>query len=73
MASAWSNPMEDEAMQFLEHGREQIFSLAFTWLLGRPIKDTFAAPRYFRGRLSNLEANRAFSATSIRSRFRPAL
>jgi hypothetical protein len=33
-------PMEDEAMRYLNMVGNKFFSLAFSWLLGQPIKDT---------------------------------
>ena len=54
-------PMEDEAMQFWNMVGNKFFSLAFTWLLGQPIKDTLCGTKViFRADYQNLEANRAY-------------
>jgi len=38
-------PMEKEAMRFLNLAGNKFFSLAFTWLLGQPIKDTLCGTK----------------------------
>jgi SAM-dependent methyltransferase len=38
-------PMEDEAMRFLNIIGNKFFSLAFSWLLGQPIKDTLCGTK----------------------------
>ncbi|MFZ5569864.1 MAG: glycosyltransferase [Thermodesulfobacteriota bacterium] len=38
-------PMEDKAMRFLNIIGNKFFSLAFTWLLGQPIKDTLCGTK----------------------------
>jgi len=38
-------PMEDEAMRFFNILGNKFFSLAFTWLLGQPIKDTLCGTK----------------------------
>lgn len=38
-------PMEDQAMRFLNLVGNKFFSLAFSWLLGQPIKDTLCGTK----------------------------
>ena len=38
-------PMEEQAMQFLNYLGNKIFSWAFTWLLGQPVKDTLCGTK----------------------------
>jgi len=38
-------PMENEAMRFLNMVANKFFGLAFTWLLGQPIKDTLCGTK----------------------------
>lgn len=38
-------PMEGEAMRFLNFLGNKFFSLAFTWLLGQPVKDTLCGTK----------------------------
>jgi len=38
-------PMEDEAMRFLNMVANKFFSLAFSWLLGQPVKDTLCGTK----------------------------
>jgi SAM-dependent methyltransferase len=38
-------PMEDEAMRFFNFIGNKFFSLAFSWLLGQPIKDTLCGTK----------------------------
>jgi glycosyltransferase involved in cell wall biosynthesis len=40
-------PMEDEAMRFFNFLGNKFFSLAFSWLLGQPIKDTLCGTKVF--------------------------
>jgi len=40
-------PMEDEAMRFFNFLGNKFFSLAFSWLLGQPIKDTLCGTKAF--------------------------
>lgn len=54
-------PMEDEAMQFLNMIANKFFGVAFTWLLGQPLKDTLCGTKVLRR--SDYEAiarNRAY-------------
>ena len=41
-------PMEDEAMRFFNFLGNKFFSLAFSWLLGQPIKDTLCGTKVLR-------------------------
>jgi SAM-dependent methyltransferase len=41
-------PLEDEAMRFFNILGNKFFSLAFTWLLGQPIKDTLCGTKVLR-------------------------
>lgn len=38
-------PMEDEAMRFFNLAGNKFFSLAFSWLLGQPVKDTLCGTK----------------------------
>jgi len=38
-------PMEDEAMRFFNFLGNKFFSMAFSWLLGQPIKDTLCGTK----------------------------
>ena len=38
-------PLEDEAMRFFNILGNKLFSLAFSWLLGQPIKDTLCGTK----------------------------
>jgi glycosyltransferase involved in cell wall biosynthesis len=38
-------PMEDQAMRYLNMVGNKFFSLAFSWLLGQPIKDTLCGTK----------------------------
>jgi len=54
-------PLADDAMQFWNMVGNKFFSLAFTWLLGQPIKDTLCGTKViFRSDYENLQANRAY-------------
>ena len=41
-------PMEDEAMRFFNFLGNKFFSMAFSWLLGQPIKDTLCGTKVLR-------------------------
>lgn len=54
-------PMEDEAMQFFNMIANKGFSLAFTWLLGQPIKDTLCGTKVlFKSDYLSIVHNRAY-------------
>jgi SAM-dependent methyltransferase len=54
-------PMEDEAMRFFNFLGNKFFSLAFSWLLGQPIKDTLCGTKViWRSDYATLVANRAY-------------
>src|SRR5437016_460346 len=54
-------PMEEEAMQFLNMVANQIFGLAFSWLLGQKIKDTLCGTKVlFREDYEAIARNRAY-------------
>jgi SAM-dependent methyltransferase len=54
-------PMEDEAMRVLNFLGNKLFSLAFSWLLGQPIKDTLCGTKALRREHYDLiSANRAY-------------
>jgi SAM-dependent methyltransferase len=54
-------PMEKEAMRFLNLLGNKFFSLAFSWLLGQPIKDTLCGTKAFwREDYEKIAANRAY-------------
>ena len=53
--------MEDGAMRFLNVIGNKFFSLAFTWLLSQPFKDTLCGTKViFRKDYDQLESNRKF-------------
>jgi SAM-dependent methyltransferase len=53
-------PMEDEAMRFLNLAGNKFFSLAFSWLLGQPVKDTLCGTKVLaRTDYELIAANRA--------------
>jgi SAM-dependent methyltransferase len=53
-------PMETKAMRFLNMCANKFFSLAFTWVLGHPIKDTLCGTKaLFRRDYLRIAANRA--------------
>ena len=61
-------PMEKEAMRFVNLLGNKFFSLAFSWLLGQPIKDTLCGTKVLRARLRDRSPPTApTSATSTRS------
>ena len=41
-------PMEEQAMRFLNLLGNKFFSIAFTWLLGQPIRDTLCGTKVLR-------------------------
>jgi SAM-dependent methyltransferase len=54
-------PMEAEAMQWLNMAGNKFFSLAFTWLLGQPIKDTLCGTKVLlRSQYELIARNRAY-------------
>jgi hypothetical protein len=53
--------MQDQAMQFLNMIANKCFGLAFSWLLGQPVKDTLCGTKVLlRSRYEEIAANRAF-------------
>ncbi len=54
-------PMEDQAMQFLNMVANKFFGLAFSWLLGQPVKDTLCGTKVlFRRDYQEIARNRAY-------------
>lgn len=54
-------PMEDEAMQFLNMVANQFFGVAFSWLLGQPLKDTLCGTKVLlRSDYELIARNRAY-------------
>ena len=54
-------PMEEQAMRFLNLVGNKLFSLAFSWLLGQPIKDTLCGTKaLWRADYELIAANRAY-------------
>lgn len=54
-------PMENEAMRLLNMIANKFFSLAFSWLLGQPVKDTLCGTKaLFRADYEALTRNRAY-------------
>lgn len=54
-------PMEDQAMQFLNMVANKVFGLAFSYLLGQPIKDTLCGTKVlFREDYQAIARNRAY-------------
>jgi hypothetical protein len=54
-------PMEDQAMRFLNLLGNKFFSLAFSWLLGQPIKDTLCGTKALsRSDYELIAANRSY-------------
>jgi hypothetical protein len=54
-------PMEKQAMRFANLLGNKFFSLAFSWLLGQPIKDTLCGTKVLRRPdYETLAANRAY-------------
>ena len=54
-------PMEDQAMQFLNMLGNKFFGVAFSWLLGQPVKDTLCGTKVLtRDSYDVIAANRAY-------------
>lgn len=54
-------PMEKEAMRFLNMVANKFFAIAFSWLLGRPIKDTLCGTKVLRRHhYQAIAANRSY-------------
>jgi glycosyltransferase involved in cell wall biosynthesis len=54
-------PMEDEAMRFINLCGNKAFSLAFSWLLEQPIKDTLCGTKaLFKRDYERIKANRSY-------------
>ena len=54
-------PMENQAMRFLNMVANKFFSVAFSWLLGQPIKDTLCGTKVlFRSQYEQIARNRAY-------------
>ena len=54
-------PMEKEAMRFFNLVGNKLFSFAFTWLLGQPIKDTLCGTKVlWREDYEEIAANRQY-------------
>jgi SAM-dependent methyltransferase len=54
-------PMQDQAMRFLNLLGNKFFALAFSWLLGQPIKDTLCGTKVLWSRhYRRIAANRAY-------------
>jgi len=54
-------PMEDRAMRFLNLVGNKFFSLAFSWLLGQPIKDTLCGTKVlWKKDYERIEENRSY-------------
>lgn len=54
-------PMQEEAMQFLNMVANKFFGLAFSWLLGQPVKDTLCGTKVlFRWDYHEIARNRAY-------------
>lgn len=54
-------PMEDQAMQFLNMVANKFFGLAFSWLIGQPLKDTLCGTKVlFRKDYLEIARNRAY-------------
>jgi SAM-dependent methyltransferase len=54
-------PMEDEAMRFANIIGNKFFSLAFSWLLGQPLKDTLCGTKVlFRSKYELIAKNRSY-------------
>jgi len=54
-------PMQDQAMQFLNMIANKCFGIAFSWLLGQPLKDTLCGTKaLFRSHYDLIAANRAY-------------
>jgi len=54
-------PMEDESMRFVNLTGNKAFSLAFSWLLGQPLKDTLCGTKVlFKRDYERIKANRSY-------------
>jgi hypothetical protein len=54
-------PMENQAMRFLNMVANKFFSVAFSWLLGQPIKDTLCGTKVlFRSQYEQIARNRSY-------------
>src|SRR4029079_14215816 len=54
-------PMEEEAMQFLNMIANKLFGIAFSWLVGQPIKDTLCGTKVlWRAHYNLISANRSY-------------
>lgn len=54
-------PMQDQSMRFANMVGNKFFSLAFTWLLGQPIKDTLCGTKVlWRSDYEKIAANRQY-------------
>jgi SAM-dependent methyltransferase len=54
-------PMENQAMRFLNMLANKFFSIAFSWLLGQPIKDTLCGTKVvFRSQYEQIARNRSY-------------
>jgi hypothetical protein len=54
-------PMEGEAMRFLNYLGNKFFSIAFTWLLNQPVKDTLCGTKVLtRHSYDTIVANRVY-------------
>jgi hypothetical protein len=54
-------PMEKQAMRLINFIGNKVFSLAFTWLLGQPIKDTLCGTKdLWRADYERIAANRSY-------------
>ena len=54
-------PMDDRAMPFLNLCANKLFSIMFSWMLGRSIKDTLCGTKVlFRRDYENIAANRSY-------------
>ena len=54
-------PMENQAMRFLNMVANKFFSVAFSWLLGQPIKDTLCGTKVlFRSQYEHIARNRSY-------------
>ncbi len=54
-------PMEERAMRFLNFCANKCFSIAFSWLLGQPVKDTLCGTKVlFRSDYEKIAADRSY-------------
>jgi SAM-dependent methyltransferase len=54
-------PMEDEAMRFVNLAGNKFFSLAFSWLLGQPVRDTLCGTKVlWKQDYERIAANRSY-------------